>query len=103
MKVALSTEFHGARIRESKNEPLLAYRMTRVTYGVVSSSFHAILSLSGHAKFLNTPEIANEAIERDLYVGDILNSAKNLEETKIMQTGLIETTKRGQYDVRKWA
>ena len=43
-----------------------------------------------------------EAIERDFYVDDVLTGAKNLEKEKFLQTGLIETLKQGQFDLRKW-
>ena len=95
-------ELHRILWRKNPTEPILTYRMTRVTYGVASSSFHAVRSLLDCAKFPNTPEMVKEAIERVFYVDDILTGAKNLEEAKLLQTGLIETLKQGQFDLRKW-
>ena len=104
-QVELSLEdrdLHRILWRKNPNEPILTYRMTRVTYGVASSSFHAIRSLLDCAKSPKTPEIVKDAIERDFYVDDILTGAENLEEAKNLQTGLIDTLKQGQFDLRKW-
>ena len=79
-QVELSPEdrdLHRILWRKNPTDPILTYRMTRVAYGIASSSFHAVRSLLDCAKFPNTPEIVEEAIERDFYVDDILTDEKN--------------------------
>ena len=50
-------DLHRTLWRKNPTEPILSYRMTWVTYGDASASFHAIRSLLDCAEFPNTPEI----------------------------------------------
>ena len=76
--------------------------MTRVTYGVASSSYHSVHSPSECAKADDTPRETSKAILRDFYVDDILTGAPSEQEAKPLQTNLIVTLKKGQCDLRKW-
>ena len=76
--------------------------MTRVTYGVASSSYHSIRSLSECAKADDTPSETSKSIPRVFYVDDILTGAPSEQEAKQLQTSLIKTLKKGQFDLSKW-
>ena len=84
--------------RFSPNEDIQTYLMTGVTYGVASSSYHSIRSLSECAKADYTPCETSKAILRDFYVDDILTGAPSEQEGKHLQTSLISTLKNGQFD-----
>ena len=47
-------DFHRLCWRESVDDPIRVYRMTRVTYGVTSSAYHAIRTLQDAAEFCQT-------------------------------------------------
>ena len=76
--------------------------MTRVTYGVASSSYHAIRSLAECANFEGVPQETQKAIKRDFYVDDILTGADSVDEAKALQSSLIEVLKEAKFDLRKW-
>ena len=65
--------------------------MTRVTYGVASSSYHSIRSQSQCAKADDAPSETSKAILRDFYVDDILTGAPSEQGAKQLQTSLINT------------
>ena len=76
--------------------------MTRVPYGIASSSCHAIRSF---LKFAKADEILTEtskAIQRDLFVDEILTEAPSEREAKQFQPSMINTMKKGQFNRRKW-
>ena len=58
-------DYHRLLWRFSPKEDVQTYRMTRVTYGVASSSYHSIRSQSQCAKADDTPSETSKAILRD--------------------------------------
>ena len=68
--------------------------MTRVTYGVASSSYHSVRSPVECANFDDTPTELNTALKRDFYVDDILTGADSVETAIKIQVGLIATLKK---------
>ena len=76
--------------------------MTRVTYGVASSSFHAIRSLVECANHEGVSLQAQISIKRDFYVDDILTGANSVDEAKKLQNDLIQALKQAKFDLRKW-
>ena len=76
--------------------------MTRVTYGVASSSFHSIRSSSECGNFETTLKEVKEAPQRDFYVDDILTGAFSASKEKELYFSLISTLKQAQFDLRKW-
>ena len=81
-------DYHRLLWREETNEPVQHLRMTRVTYGVASSSHHSIKCLMVLAKSAS-PEVWR-IIERDMYVDDLLSGADSIERALAIQTELIE-------------
>ena len=94
-------DFHRILWRFSGKKEIETFRMTRVTYGVASSSFHSIRFLSECGNFETTPKEVKEALQRDFYVDDILTGASSASKAKELQTGLIFTLKQAQFDLRK--
>ena len=72
--------------------------MPRVTYGVASSSFHSIRSLSECGNFETTPEEVKNALQCDFYVDDSLTGASSESKAKELHICLISTLK--QADLR---
>ena len=93
---------HRSLWRFQQTEPFHTYRMTRVTYGMASSSYHSICSPREGATFEDTQETVHDALTRDFYVDDILTGASSETEAVELQDGLIKTLKKGQFDLRKW-
>ena len=88
--------------RFDSDAPIETHRMTRVTYGVASSSYHSVRSLVEYAKFGDTPPEVSTALRRDFYVDDILTGADSVETARKLQIRLIATLKKAQLDLQKW-
>ena len=95
-------DYHRLLWRFSPKEDIQTYRMTKVTYGVASSSYHSIRSLSECVKADDTSSETSKALLRDFYVDDILTGAPSEQEVKQLQTSLINTFKKGRFELRKW-
>ena len=95
-------DLHRLLWRFKPTDPIDTYRMTRVTYGVASSSYHSIRCLTECANIESTPEPVREAIKRDFYVDDLLTGASSEKEAEQLQDGLISTLKKAQFELRKW-
>ena len=88
--------------RFSEDEPVQTFRLTRVIYGVASSSYHSIRCLREAAQLDGVPIAAKEAILRDFYVDDILTGASSIEEAEQLLNDLIQTLERVQFGLKKW-
>ena len=93
-------DYHRLLWREETNEPVQHLRMTRVTYGVASSSHSSIKCLMVLAKTAS-PEV-RRIIERDMYVDDLLSGADSIERALAIQTELIELLQSAGFQLRKW-
>ena len=87
--------------RFSEIEPVQTFRLTRVIYGVASSSYHSIRCLREAAQLEGVPKAAKEAILRDFYVDDILTGARSIEAAEQLLNDLTQTLERVQFDLRK--
>ena len=88
--------------RWNANDVLEHFRMTRVTYGIASSSFHSIRSLFEAAR-VNFDEIASPIIERDFYVDDLVTGADSVSEGIEMFERIFECLKNSCFEIRKWS
>ena len=95
-------DYHRIFWRFDRQQPIDTYRMTRVAYGVASSSFHAIRSLVECANREGVSFEAQISIKRDFYVDDILTEANSVDEAKKLQNDLIQALKQAKFDLRKW-
>ena len=94
-------DFHRLIWRDSKDQSLSVYRMTRVTYGVASSSYHAIRALQTAANYTNDPETLS-ALKSDFYVDDFLGGAESIIDASSLHTNLTEALSHVQMPIRKW-
>ena len=75
--------------------------MTRVTYGIASSSFHSIRSLQETANRLSDDSL-KRAILHDFYVDDYLGGAADNYSARKLVFTLIQELKRFGFELRKW-
>ncbi len=92
-------EFHRILWR-SGNGKVEEYRMTRVTYGIASSSYHAIRSLQEAAR--DAPEAVKRAITRDFYVDDLC-AKQNSPDAKKNILAFHSHLLKYEMPIRKWA
>ena len=95
-------DFHRILWRDSPEEPIKHYRMTRVTYGIASSAFHSTRSLVEVANRCKD-ESLQKSIKQDFYVDDYLSGADSIPEAhnKVEQIG--QQLKKHGFDLRKWS
>ena len=103
-QIALADEdkdFHRILWRDSPSEPLKHLRMTRVTYGIASSSFHSIRFLQEVGK-KSTDEEVQLAIFNDFYVDDFIGGAPDKDTASSLVHQLIAALKKHGFELRKW-
>ena len=94
-------DFHRLVWKEDPNQPLKIYRMTRVTFGITSSPYHAIRSVQEAAK--DAPKLIKDIIINDLYVDDLCSGASSEDQAIEIQDGLNEVLAKSGFDLRKWS
>ena len=96
-------DLHRFVWRQSPNQPLQDFRMTRVTFGVSASSFVANMSIKQNALdfALEYPQDVS-AFEKSFYVDDGLTGAESVEEAIQLQKQLQELFSRGGFLLLKW-
>ena len=77
-------------------------RKTRVRYGVASSSYQSNQSLRECANFSEVTIEVQSAVLSEIHVDGILTGANSIDEARGRQEQLIETLKRGRFNLRKW-
>ena len=95
-------DYHRLIWRFNPKMPVQTYRMKRVIYGVASSAYHSIRSLQECWKGEDVSHDAKQANEQDFYVDDKFTGAQPEDSAISLQTNLISTLARGQFDLRKW-
>ena len=96
-------DLHRFVWRKCPDEPLVDYRMTRVTFGVSASSFAANMSLKQNAiDFGEEYPQAAMAVNHSFYVDDGLMGANSIEEAIELQRQLQDLFSRGGFLLRKW-
>ena len=102
-KIALSEEakdFHRIAWRPDPNEEFQHLRMTRVTYGICSSSYHSIRSVRSVG---DGDSVVDEVILSGSYVDDFLTGAESIDEAKELRNELQEKLLGGGSPLRKWS
>ena len=80
------------------------YRMTRVTFGVVSSPFLAIGTIQEHVKMCKeTFPVASSEILRNTYVDDFASGRDNVLETLRLQQSATELMQNAAFNLTKWS
>ena len=96
-------DLHRFVWRKRLDEPLRDYRMTRLTFGVSSSSFAANMSVKQNAiDFTQEFPLAASAVHESFYVDDGLVGADSTEEATQLQQQLQDLFTRGGFLLRKW-
>ena len=96
-------DLHQFVWRKNPKDPLLDYRMTRVTFGVSASSFAANMSVKQNAlDFTMDYPLAIDAVNRAFYVDDGLTGADSTEEAIKLQRQLQDLFSHGGFLLRKW-
>ena len=94
-------DFHRVLWKNPNDTELRTYRMTRVTYGIASSSYHSIRPLKALADSCTNSNL-RLAINNDMYVDDLLTGASDVEHATQLQDEIIATLKTACFDIRKW-
>ncbi|KAL0859420.1 hypothetical protein ABMA27_010599 [Loxostege sticticalis] len=88
---------------ENREQQPTEYRMTSLIFGATSSPATAIYVKNINAeKYKLTHPAAYEAIVKNHYVDDYLQSFKNLEEAKKISQKVRDIQKEAHYDLKKW-
>ncbi len=96
-------DLHRFVWRRSPDEPLLDYRMTRVTFGVSASSFAANMAVKQNAlDFAMEYPLAAEVVKKSFYVDDGLTGADSVQEAIELQGQLQDLFSKGDFLLRKW-
>ena len=96
-------DLHRFVWRRECSQPLQDYRMTRLTFGVTSSSFAANMAVKQNAIELATKfPLASQAIHKSFYVDDGLVGADSVEEAIQIQQQLHDLFRAGGFTLHKW-
>ena len=88
--------------RSSQNQPIKKYRMTRVIYGVSSSSYHAIRTLRDTAK--DAPSIhCKNSLLNSFYLDDLLGAGDTQEQVIGRFIDITTTLELIGMSIHKWA
>ena len=94
-------DYHRKLWKDPNSEAIETYRMTRVTYGIASSSFHSIRPLQ-----VLVEETANTklclSLTTDMYVDDLLTGCDNSKSAEKFHDALITLLASASFDIRKW-
>ena len=105
-EILLSPEdrpLHRFLWRENTSQPWQVYEMQRVTFGVTSSPYVAIKTLTQTAKdFGNDYPNAKHHIESSFYVDDCFAGAATPTEAITLRTELTDILSQGGFNIRKW-
>ena len=96
-------DFHRILWRDYVTDEILELRMTRVMYGVASSSYHSTRALQESDKTHGPNPNTVNVILNDFWVDDLLSGADTLEEACVLQNNLIETLNKNRLPLRKWS
>lgn len=96
-------DFHRFLWRDKDTDPVVDYRMTRVTFGIASAAFLATNSLLCLAKE-NESEfpLAAKAVKESFYVDDGLPSVETKQEAISLHHQLQDLFNRGGFKLHKW-
>ena len=96
-------DFHRVLWRDYVTDEIRELRLTRVTYGVASSSYHSTRALQESGKTNGPKPNTVNVILNDFCVDDILSGADTLEEACVLQNDLIETLNKNCLPLHKWS
>ncbi|CAG7829316.1 unnamed protein product, partial [Allacma fusca] len=90
--------------RSNPKDPIMQYRLTKVTFGTSCAHFQAVKTLQELGKFhRNEFPLASLAVSRDFYVDDCLTGSNSEEDAIKLQKELLNLTEKGGFVLRKWS
>ena len=96
-------QLHRFLWREHPDQPIQAYCMNRVTFGVTSSPYVAVRTLQQTAADFSPPgSMASMHVYNSFYVDDLLAGAESVEEAIALYKELRELLLKGGFNLRKW-
>ncbi len=96
-------DYHRFVWRKHPNEPLIDYRMTRITFGISASSFAANMCMKQNAlDFAAKYPLAADVVDKSLYVDDCLTGADSVEQARSLQAELQALFDEAKFLLRKW-
>ena len=99
----IDRDLHRFVWRANPNDALRDFRMTRVTFGVSSSSFVANMSVKENAvNFAHKYPMAAKVVNEAFYVDDCLTGADTTEEAVELQRQLHNLFSEAEFILRKW-
>ena len=93
--------FHRIVWRNDPSQEIKHLQMTRVTYGIASSSYHSVRSLQETSK-LTVNKRVSQAILNDFYVDDFLSGSNSVIEAAELQDENVKTLDKAKMQLRKW-
>ena len=99
----MDKDLHRFVWRQSPNELLKDYRMTRATFGVSSSTLVANMAVKQNAlDYAEEFPMALQAVQESFYVDDCLSGADSVEEAIKLQWQLYNLFCKGGFLLHKW-
>ena len=96
-------DLHRFVWRQSPNDLLKDYQMTRATFGVSSSAFVANIAVKQNAlDYAEEFPMASKAAQESFYVDDCLSGADSVEEATKLQWQLHNLFHKGGFLLHKW-
>ena len=95
-------DFHRILWRFKPSEPIQHLRMTRVTYGLASSAYHAVSCLQAVVSNETDKDVARAIIE-DFYMDDLLSGSSSTQSALSLVDGLVTCLASGGFPLRKWS
>jgi len=86
------------------SEPVQMYKLKTVTYGLITSPFHALRTVVQLAvdEQANYPE-GSRILQNDFYVDEVMSGCNNVNDAKDQIQQLNDLLQRGGFYLRKWA
>ena len=99
----LDRDFHRILWRDYVTDEIRELRMTRLTNGVASYSYHITRALQESDKNHGPNPNTVKEILNDFWVDDLLSGADTLEEECVLQDDLIEAINKNCLPLSKWS
>ena len=96
-------DLHRFIWRQTPEDPLQDFRITRVTFGVSASSYAANMSIKQNSlEFASEYPLAADVVNKSFYVDDCLSGADTPEQAIEVHHQLTKIFERGKFLLRKW-
>ena len=94
-------DYHRLLWKDPNSEAIETFRMTRVTNGIASSSFHSIRPLQVLAEETTNNKL-RLSLTTDMYVDDLLTGCEDSKAAEKLQDAIITLLASAGFDIRKW-